>query len=289
VTTAPPSLLHAHGGPLAPGRIRTTPEDFIVREWLGFAASGAGEHLLLTVRKRGANTKWVARQLAQRAGIRLRDLSFAGLKDRHALTEQAFTLLERSTRPEDWLGFSSTSEAGHASTGEHFEVIAAARHFRKVKRGSHRANDFEITVRDFQVDREQLTHKLQQIATHGVPNYFGEQRFGRGGGNLSVAEQWLCHGVPPADRDARSFALSATRSVLFNTVVSARIAAGHWNRLLPGEVVNLNDTGSVFGISDVDETLALRCQQLDLHPTAPLCGSGESRVSGDAAQFEAQA
>jgi tRNA pseudouridine13 synthase len=282
-------LAYAHGGPLAQGRIRSSPEDFRVREWLGFEPTGAGEHLFLTVRKRGANTKWVAQQLAKRAGIRMREVSFAGLKDRHALTEQAFTLLERSTRPDDWLGFGHDLHTGQASDGEYFEVIAAARHLRKLKRGSHRANDFVITLRDFVVDPAQLEYRLQQIATHGVPNYFGEQRFGRDGGNLDIAEQWLCHGVPPPDRDARSFALSAARSALFNTVLSARIAAANWNHLLPGEVVNLDDTGSVFTIDAVDADLVQRCQQLDIHPTAPLCGCGESRVSGVAAQFEQQA
>jgi tRNA pseudouridine13 synthase len=288
-TLTSPSLPYAHGGPLTTGRIRTSPEDFIVREWLGFEATGSGEHLLLSVRKRGANTKWVAQQLAKRAGIRMREVSFAGLKDRHALTEQAFSLLERSTKPQEWLGFGRDLNTGLASEGEYFEVIAAARHLRKLKRGSHRANDFDITVRDFVVDPALLEQRLQQIASLGVPNYFGEQRFGREGGNLDIAEQWLCHGVPPPDRDARSFALSAARSALFNTVLSARIAAGNWNCLLAGEMVNLDDTGSVFAIDAVDTTLAQRCQQFDVHPTAPLCGCGESRVSGAAAEFEEQA
>jgi tRNA pseudouridine13 synthase len=279
-------LNYAHGGPLTTGRIRSTPEDFVVREWLGFEPTGAGEHLLLSVRKRGANTKWVARQLADRAGIRMRDVGFAGHKDRHAVTEQAFTVLERSTRPEDWLGFGRDISTGHASEGEYFEVTAAARHLRKIKRGAHRANDFEIIVRDFQFDPTLLDARLNQIATFGVPNYFGEQRFGRAGGNLEVAEQWLCHGVPPRDRDARSFALSAARSMLFNTVVSSRIAAGNWHCLLPGEMVNLDGTGSVFAMPELDTALVERCQQLDVHPTAPLCGCGESRVSGVAAQFE---
>jgi tRNA pseudouridine13 synthase len=285
------SLVYAHGGPLTTGRIRTTPEDFIVREWLGFEPTGKGEHLLLTVCKRGANTKWVAKQLADRAGIRMRDVGFAGLKDRHALTEQSFTVLERSTRPDDWLGYGRDNVVGHASAGrasegEYFEVIAAARHLRKIHRGAHRGNDFDITVRDVQCDPALLDAHLNQVATIGVPNYFGEQRFGRAGGNLEVAEQWLCHGVSPHDRDARSFALSAARSMLFNTVVSSRVAAGNWNSLLPGEVVNLNGTGSVFAMAELDQTLAARCQQLDVHPTAPLCGCGESRVGGQAAQFE---
>ena len=270
------SLAFAHGGPLASGRIRSVPEDFIVREWLGFEPSGDGEHLLLVVRKRGANTKWVARQIADRAGVRVREVGFAGLKDRHAVTEQAFTVPALRTTPDAWLGFA----------GEGFQVIAAARQRRKLRRGAHKGNDFEIVVRDFDVERAALDARLTVIAEQGVPNYFGEQRFGRDSRNTEVAERWLCHGVAPTDRDARGFAISAARSFLFNEVVAARVREQTWNRLVAGEVVNLDGTGSVFAAAEVDAALERRCTQLDLHPTGPLCGRGDSRVTGEAEHLE---
>jgi len=273
-TTA--SLAHAHGGPLAAGRIRTQPEDFIVREHLGFAASGEGEHLLLTVRKRGANSKWVARQIAARAGVRVREVGLAGLKDRHAVTEQSFTVPVLKTTPESWLEFS----------GEGFAVIAAARQRRKLRRGAHKGNDFEIIVREFDVDSLALEVRLTRIAREGVPNYFGEQRFGHDDNNLTIAERWLCAGIAPVDRDERSFALSAARSALFNAVLSQRVMEGTWNRLLPGEVVNLDGSGSVFVSALPDAALDLRCAELDIHPTGPLCGSGDSRVQAQVLQLE---
>jgi tRNA pseudouridine13 synthase len=267
---------YAHGAPLGTGLIRTTPEDFIVREYLGFEATGEGEHILLTVRKRGANTKWVAKQIAARAGVRIREVGFAGLKDRHALTEQAFTVTDRANTPESWLGFS----------GEGFEVIHAIRQRRKLRRGAHCANDFELTVREFECDPDLLSERLQRIAESGVPNYFGGQRFGRNNSNLVAAEQWMTSGVPPLDRDARSFALSAARSALFNAVVSARIDVGTWNRIIPGEVVNLDGTNSVFANAAIDAELLARCESLDIHPTGPLCGCGESRVTSEARAAE---
>jgi tRNA pseudouridine13 synthase len=270
------SLAYAHGAPLGTGLIRTTPEDFIVREFLGFDATGEGEHILLTVRKRGANTKWVAKQIAARAGVRIREVGFAGLKDRHALTEQAFTVTDRVNTPESWLGFN----------GEGFEVTYAIRQRRKLRRGAHRANDFELTVREFDCDSALLNERLQRVAEFGVPNYFGGQRFGRNNSNLVAAEQWMLSGVPPSDRDERSFALSAARSALFNAVASARIAAGTWNRIIPGEVINLDGTNSVFANADIDSKLQKRCESLDIHPTGPLCGCGESRVSGEAREVE---
>lgn len=262
--------------------IRARPEDFIVREHLGFEPSGDGEHILLTVRKRGANTKWVARQLAAHAGVRIRDVGYSGLKDRHAVTEQSFTVpayaAKNKTTPESWLTF----------RGEGFEVLAAARHRRKLPRGAHRGNEFEIVVRDFHADPAEVDTRLQRIASGGAPNYFGEQRFGREDGNLRVAERWLCHGEPPAGRDERSFALSAARSALFNAVLSARVADGTWNRLLPGDLANLDGSGSVFACDAPDAAVLERCAQLDVHPTGPLCGGGDARVTADALQVERQ-
>lgn len=270
------ALAYAYGAPLGSGRIRVQPEDFVVREHLGFEASGDGEHLLLNVRKRGANSKWVARQIASRAGVRVREVGLAGLKDRHAVTEQSFTVPALKTTPESWLEFS----------GEGFQVIAAARQRRKLRRGAHKANDFEIVIRDLDVDRELLAARLARIASEGIPNYFGEQRFGHDDHNLKVAEQWLCHGVAPADRDERSFALSAARSALFNAVLSERVLESTWNRLVPGEVVNLDGSGSVFVSNLPDAALEQRCLELDIHPTGPLCGCGDPRTTGDVLHLE---
>jgi tRNA pseudouridine13 synthase len=266
---------YAHGGPLAPGRIRVTPEDFIVREHLGFEASGDGEHVLLAVRKRDANTKWVAKQIAQQAGVRVREVGYAGLKDRHALTEQSFTVPSKAS-VESWLEFA----------GEGFSVIAAARQRRKLRPGAHRGNEFQIVLREFDVDPARLEARMLDIAAHGVPNYFGEQRFGHDDNNLAVAERWLCAGIAPSDRDQRSFALSAARSALFNAVLSQRVNDRTWNKLLPGEVVNLDGTGSVFVARLPDPTLDTRCEALDIHPTGPLCGCGESRIDTDVLEVE---
>lgn len=269
------ALAYAHGGPLGSGVIRAHPEDFIVREVLGFEASGAGEHLLLIVRKRGANTKWVAKRIAEHAGVRVREVGYAGLKDRHALTEQAFTVRSKET-PESWRAFS----------GEGFEVISAARQRRKLRIGAHKGNEFELTVRDFDADPARLQSRLHAISAAGVPNYFGEQRFGQDDRNLEVAKRWLCDAIAPADRDQRSFALSAARAALFNAVLAHRVHDGTWNRLLPGEVVNLDGTGSIFAATQPDTALDVRCASLDIHPTGPLCGLGESRVGSDVLDLE---
>ncbi|HMN44852.1 MAG TPA: tRNA pseudouridine(13) synthase TruD [Povalibacter sp.] len=265
----------AHGVPPVRGRLRVEPEDFVVREWLGFAADGEGDHWLLTVRKRGANTHWVAKQLGRLAQIHPRDVGFAGLKDRHAVTEQAFTLPVRSAM-QDWSGV----------TGEGFEVIRAERHRRKLKRGALRGNEFDLLVRDLVGDTAAVGDLLARIGAEGVPNYFGPQRFGIDGANLARARRWLGGEIELNDRFERGFALSAARSALFNDVLTARVAAGTWNRLQSGDVANLDGTNSVFKVDALDDTLTERCRIQDIHPTGPLWGRGELASQAEVAALE---
>jgi tRNA pseudouridine13 synthase len=266
----------AHGGPAGRAQVRAAPEDFLVQEWLGWEADGAGDHLLLKVRKRGANTLWVAKQLARLAKLDPRDVGFAGLKDRDAVAEQSFTVPARSAIGESWAGVA----------GEGFEVIAAAHHRRKLKRGALKGNDFTITLREFSGDPTALEQRLRAIATGGVPNYFGPQRFGRDGGNLRTALAWFADGVAPADRWQRGFALSAARAAIFNAVVARRVSDSTWNRLLPGEIVNLDGSGSVFVADVIDAALAERCARLDIHPTGPMWGGRGSAPAGPALEAE---
>jgi len=275
VATAPTAL----GVPPAGGRLRTVPEDFVVEEVLGFEPDGAGAHLLLTVEKRGANTGWVAMQLARHAGIAVRDVGFCGQKDRDALTRQAYTLPWPANAPlETPLGWS----------GEGYRVLAAARHGRKLRPGSHLANRFSLRVRELRGDPDAVAARLAAIARSGVPSYFGPQRFGRGGANLAQAHEWARSGRPPRERAARSFALSGARSAMFNAVLAERVRAGSWNRLLPGEAVVLDGRRSFFVIDRPDEALDERCTSLDVHPSGPLHGRGRSPVAGEVAAIEAR-
>jgi tRNA pseudouridine13 synthase len=270
-------LPRAHGGPLGSGRLRVTAEDFVVREWLGFEADGDGEHWLLSVRKRDANTHWVAKQLAKLAQVPPREIGYAGQKDRHALCEQSFTVPVRSALGAAWEGVQ----------GEGFEVLRAVRHRRKLKPGALQGNDFVIVVRAFSADEQVLAARMSAIADHGVPNYFGAQRFGQDGANLQRAEDWFSGRLQLTDHLQRSFALSAARAAIFNAVLAARVHAGNWNHLQAGELANLDGSQSVFAVTELDATLLDRCERFDIHPTGPLAGSGETRVRGAPAVLEA--
>lgn len=262
-------LPHAHGGPPIAARMRREPADFRVEEILGFEPSGSGEHAFLDIEKTGANTEWVARQLARELGLAPVAVGFAGLKDRHAVTRQSFTVHLGTRADPDW----------HAVAIPGVRVLAATRHARKLKRGAHRGNRFVIRLRDARGDHARVADVLDAIRAHGVPNYFGEQRFGRDADNLVLARQLFAGTRLP--REKHGFALSAARSELFNAVLARRVAGQSWNRALDGEVWMLAGTHSVFGPEPFTDTLAQRLATLDIHPTGPMWGRGELR-SADA-------
>ena len=276
--TSAVSFASAYGAAVIIAQIKSQPEHFIVREWLGFSPDNEGDHMLVTVRKRGANTMWVAKQLARFANATPRDVGFSGLKDRHAITEQAFTIPSRHLQPYDWLQCKS----------DEFEVIAAHRQRRKLKRGTHKGNEFEIVLTEVAGDDAALKLRLELVKQYGVPNYFGSQRFGRDANNLSMAREWFESGKVIQDRHQRGFALSAARAFLFNSILQARIQQGTWNKLLAGDVANLSGSNSVFAVDQMDEVLGQRCDEFDIHPTGALWGKGELRTRGSIKELEMQ-
>ncbi|WP_431636733.1 tRNA pseudouridine(13) synthase TruD [Dyella sp. KULCS107] len=257
-------------------RLRVAPEDFIVEEILGYDADGAGEHALLWVEKRGANTDWVARELARFAEVPPVNVGYAGLKDRHAVTRQAFSVQLPGRPDPDWPAFP------HAEV----QVLAATRHSRKLKRGALRGNRFVLTLREVRGEREAAERVLQQIAARGVPNYFGEQRFGREGGNLAQARAMFAG--RRMDRDKRSILLSAARSQIFNSVLAARVEQGTWDTALPGEIWSLAGSRSWFGPEPFGDALAGRLAQGDIHPSGPLWGEGEPPATDVVGALERQ-
>jgi len=269
------SLPFAHGGAPLTGMLRTTPEDFVVDEELGFVADGAGEHVFLRVEKRGANTDFVAQELARHAGVAAEAVSYAGLKDRHAVTRQTFSVHLPGKKPEpDW------SALAHAE----FRVLSAARHGRKLKRGALKGNTFSIVLRDVVGDRDAVGVCVAAIAAAGVPNYFGEQRFGRGGANVARALAMFAGRRVP--RHERSLLLSAARSHLFNGVLAARVEGGTWRTPLAGEVWMLAGTHSIFGPEAMTPELQRRFVDGDIGPTGPLWGRGALRSIDEVAAIE---
>jgi len=254
--------------------IRSVPEDFQVEEILGFEPSGQGEHLFVEIEKCGANTVWVAQHLARWAGVDERAIGYAGLKDRHALTRQTFTV---------HLPGKASPEAASLDI-EGVRVLAMTRHQRKLARGALKGNRFCLKLRELQGERTAIEARLQQIAQRGVPNVYGNQRFGHARGNLDAARAMFAG--RRASRQKRSLYLSAARSELFNRIAHERILRGAWDTALEGEVFMLEGSHSVFGPLPLDEALQQRLRERDIHPTAALWGAGALRSSEAVAEIE---
>ncbi len=267
-------LSYVHGKPAASGVIRAEPEDFYVEESLPFELSGEGEHLYLFVEKRELNSGDAARLLATAAGLRRRKVSMAGLKDKYAVTRQWFSLHLPGMPDPDFSALPSS-----------VRIRQQQRHTRKLRRGAIRLNRFRLLVRDLQGDTDLLTQRLQLIARFGFPNYFGEQRFGRGYANLRRAIVVLERGSTRSP--VEGLYLSAVRSMLFNLVLSARISAGNWCSAMPGDVMQLSHSNSLFRVDAADAEIDSRLTAQQIHVTGPLTGL-PARIlpEGDALQFE---
>jgi tRNA pseudouridine13 synthase len=270
------TLPFAYGMPQCDGVIRSIPEDFRVDEIPAFEPDGEGEHILLHIEKRDSNTDWIAGLLARCADVSRADVSYAGLKDRHAVTRQWFSIRLAGKPEPDWQSIES----------DECRILDSARHSRKLRIGAHKGNRFTIRVRSFQGDVDGLKAALDAIALHGVPNYYGEQRFGIRDSNLDSARALFNGELKRVKRQKRGFYLSAARSFLFNQVLAARVTANTWNKPLAGERMMLAGTRSNFLAEEIDDLLLDRHHRMDVHVSGPLWGRGETMVSGEVAELE---
>ena len=230
----------AYGAVTARASFRMCQEDFQVVEELGFSPIGSGEHVYLWVEKRGENTAWLSEQIARLAGVKIHDVGYAGRKDRHAVTRQWFSvyLPQREGYQEpDWGRLNSDSVT----------VLDISRHSRKLRKGEHQGNRFVIGLRQVQFSNSsEFVKKLDVVLATGVPNYFGEQRFGHYGNNLREAQRLLIEAKPYRDKQKRGLILSAARSYLFNQVLAGRVLADNWQLLIPGDPSD-QPTGPLWG------------------------------------------
>ncbi|MBF8660562.1 tRNA pseudouridine(13) synthase TruD [Pseudomonas putida] len=265
----------ASGQALGTAVLKAVAEDFQVDEVLDIPLSGQGEHLWLWVEKRELNTEEAARRLARAAGVPARAISYAGLKDRQALTRQWFSLhLPGKADPD-------LSRAEDAN----LRVLKQMRHQRKLQRGAHSSNGFTLRLTHLAADHQAVDARLAQLKANGVPNYFGTQRFGHAGGNVHDALSWAERQALPEQRNVRSRLLSAGRSYLFNQVLAARVNDGSWARAQVGDLLAFTNSRSFFPAAEA-ECADPRLAVLDLHPTGPLWGEGDSPAGGRTGALE---
>jgi len=261
-------------------RFKATPQDFRVDEVLGFEPSGGGEHAYLHIEKTGWNSNDVSSHIAERLDIRKRLISHCGVKDRDAVTRQWFSVhLPGQPSPDP-----------ESLETEGIRILEITRGTRKLRRGSHDGNRFEVTLRDVALhksaSRANVEARWQAIASGGVPNYFGPQRFGKSGDNPEQARRLFRGETEIRDRLVRGLIISSARSLLFNAVVAKRIADGLWGRIMDGDVFGFPDNRSLILPDRLrgDESERLESGQIEL--TAPLWGAGELLSTGAAREWE---
>ena len=257
------------------GRIGPEPEDFQVDEVPLYAASGKGEHQYVHVRKRLLTTPELVRRLARAAGVHDRDVGYAGLKDKHAVTTQ-------------WLSLQTkTALAPGLELGPGAEILSVTRHDNKLRTGHLLSNRFSITLVGVHADAAQRASTIvERLRQDGLPNYFGAQRFGHGGRNLADGLRFLARGGRSRNRFEQKLLPSVVQSELFNRYLSARSGLGR-TRLIAGEVVRLEGAGAMFRVEDVAQEQP-RLDARDLHLTGPMLGPKMRPAAGEALALEQQ-
>jgi tRNA pseudouridine13 synthase len=256
------SLAYVTASPVATAQIKHSPDDFRVDEILGFEPDGEGYHVFLQIQKRGLNTEDIVNMLSRLADVRKVDVGYSGLKDRNAITSQWFSVNITGKTEPDWYTLES----------ENIQLLNISRHKRKLKRGTHRANSFMLLLRNITGSRDDIEQRLKRIQSEGVPNYFGEQRFGRNQSNIEKAGKMLDGVIKVKSRLKRGLYLSAIRSMLFNIVLSHRVENKSWNKAIPGELLVLDGSHSYFQYEEEDDSINQRVETGDVHPIGPLWG-----------------
>ena len=264
---------YLHGKPKASAKFKTVPEDFVVTENLGFELTGEGENVFLLIEKTQLNTQQVCEYLAKFFGRRLRDIGYAGLKDKQSVSRQWFSVQMNVTQDIDLTKLGT----------ENIRLIEHSRHIKKLKVGALKSNHFDILLRDV-TDVIDTIGQLEKIIKHGVPNYFGLQRFGFKGNNLNWADR-MSNGEDIKNKKIKGFALSASRSYIFNQVINERLKQNIFTQPVNGDVFILNGSNSYFS-QDVDDEINKRLLENDIRISAPLFGKGNFETTGEVLELE---
>jgi tRNA pseudouridine13 synthase len=258
------------------GTLKAIPEHFQVEEVLPYATSGAGEHVFVKLRRAGWNTTDVATALGDIFGLKGPDIGWGGRKDKNAVTTQTFSL----RLPMD-LPLAAVETRLQTLP---FDIIELQRHGNKLKTGHVAANRFRIVISGLGPQADgQAAAIAAALKSGGVPNYYGEQRFGHQFRNLDRAAALVRRGKAHGKKE--TFMVSALQSALFNCWLIERIRVGQFRTLLQGDVVRKTDTGGLFIVDDLDEALQ-RFEAGRIIYTGPIFGHKMMSAAGTAGDYE---
>lgn len=276
MSTDTAELEYPYGTPQCFGQIKQQPEDFKVYEQLGFAFTGAGEHLFLYVQKSGLTTHQLVNLLAEETGVPARQIGYSGLKDKNAITQQ-------------WLSIQlpGCKQIPTITQTEQFQILQSHWHDKKLRVGVHKSNRFEIIIRNIKGSVDNISSVVRQIEASGFANYFGQQRFGAQLDNVEQAIKVLNnrHKCKRLSRTKKGLYLSALRSELFNQILRQRVKQGIWQQPVDGDAFMLSGSQSVF-VEPISDEIRQRYKEFDIQSGISLFGTGESRLSKQAFDIE---
>ena len=190
--------------------------DFTVEEIPLYEFTGEGEHLVLQVRKKDMTTWEMLDAISNHVGIRRRDMGYAGLKDKHAMTIQYISIL------------AIHEEKLNAFEHEKIKILSMTRHNNKIRVGHLKGNRFKIRLKKvLGVQKDKLDSVLTWVKKNGVPNYFGNQRFGNDGDNWVDGKKLIDGSLKIRDKKTREFLMGSYQSYLFNNWLSKRMEINH--------------------------------------------------------------
>ncbi|NOZ90033.1 MAG: tRNA pseudouridine(13) synthase TruD [Epsilonproteobacteria bacterium] len=283
-----------------------SPRDFVVSEIPLYEFSGEGEHLILHIRKKDMTTWEMIGAIARYLNIKTKDIGYAGLKDKHAMTMQYISILARGN--EDRL---------KDFTHDKIKILSIQRHNNKIRVGHLKGNHFKIRLKKvLGVQKDKLDSTLKWIKKYGVPNYFGNQRFGNDGKNYQEGRDIVEGKLKIRNRKTKTFLLNAYQSYLFNSWLSKRIELSillesfsedetatilglqkgtlkgtkkqpHFFKLLEGDLMMHYPYGRVFELESL-ENEAQRFMDRDISPTGLLAGKRVSRSDKIAGEIESK-
>ena len=269
-----PTLNRSH----ATGTIKSQARDFMVIEHHDMNFTGVGEHLWLKVEKEHSNTGWAATQLASACKVPARQVGFAGKKDRHAITQQWFSVQLPKIADVDLIANKLPDE---------LRILEHHWHQSKLKIGQLTHNEFQLIIRDVQGDQADIEANIAAITRVGVPNYFGSQRFGRAMSNIQQAKDWFTGSTKVNNKNLKGLLISTARSHIFNTIVAQRLQDDIWSQTVAGDLLQLDGSHSWFPASDATaKELTHRLSAFDIHITAALWGEDPVQSTSDCAQLE---
>lgn len=281
---AAPPLLTANL-PGCGGRIKQECQDFEVEEIPAYQPAGSGDFLYLWVEKTDMGAEYFQRQVARRLDVPVGEVGTAGLKDRRAVTRQLVSV-------------PASAEARLAQLeGNGMRVLRVDRHSNKLRPGHLHGNRFRILIRGVEPTAEaQVAPILDRLRQEGLPNFYGEQRFGRDGETVLLGLSLLRNEPPPQTGGRRpnlrnpflrKLALSAVQSVLFNRYLGQRLLDGLLRTVLAGDVMGKWPAGGMFTVEDVAAEQQ-RFDRREIVSMGPMFGRKTFPAHGPAAEREQQ-